>query len=236
MNSARDVLDERFDAGRLDLDVWFPHHLPHWSSRAASGATWSIDDEGLHLTIPPEQPRWCPDLHPVPLRVSCLQSGSFAGPVGSTIGQQPFRDDLVVREEQPTMWGYTPCYGRIEVRMRGVVSERSMFAWYLSGIEDLPERSGEICVAEIFGNAITAEGAEVGMGIKALRDPALDPRCPSSWSATCAASRWADSVLCERTARCSAHSLTQNGRPAAPSGRRAAPRTHQLVRALTQNV
>ena len=166
MSSPRDALDERFDTGTLDLDVWFPYYLPHWSSRAASRATSSIDDDGLHLTIPADQPLWCPDLHPDPLRVSCIQSASLAG-------QQPFQDGLLVREEQPTMWGYTPCYGRIEVRMRGVVTERSMFAFWLSGIEDRPERCGEICVAEIFGNAITAGHAEVGMGIKAFRDPAL---------------------------------------------------------------
>ena len=43
----------------------------------------------------------------------------------------------------------------------------------MSGIEDRPERCGEICVAEIFGNAITDSSADVGMGIKAFRDPAL---------------------------------------------------------------
>jgi hypothetical protein len=173
MSSPRAALEERFDTGTLDVAVWCPSYLPHWSSRAASAATWKIDDDGLHLTIPADQPLWCPDLHPDPLRVSCIQSANFAGPVGSTLGPQPFRDDLVVREEQPTMWGYTPCYGRVEVGMRGVVTERSMFAFWMSGIEDRPERSGEICVAEIFGNAITDDSADVGMGIKPFRDPAL---------------------------------------------------------------
>ncbi len=171
--SSRDVLDERFDTGTLDPDVWFPYYLPHWSSRAASAATWSLGDDGLHLTIPADQPRWCPDLHPDPLRVSCIQSASLAGPVGSAIGQQAFQDGLVVREEQPTMWGYTPCYGRVEVAMRGIVTDRSMVAFWMSGIEDRPERCGEICVAEIFGNAIGDGRAAVGMGIKAFRDPAL---------------------------------------------------------------
>lgn len=31
--------------------------------------------------------------------------------------------------------------------VRGSVTERSMFAFWMSGIEDQPERSGEICVA-----------------------------------------------------------------------------------------
>jgi hypothetical protein len=39
MSGARVTLDERFDTGTLDLDVWFPSYLPHWSSRAESAAT-----------------------------------------------------------------------------------------------------------------------------------------------------------------------------------------------------
>jgi Glycosyl hydrolases family 16 len=169
----RATLDERFAGDTLDPNVWFPYHLPHWSSRAASAATWSVRDGELTLTIPVDQPLWCPDLHEEPLRVSCIQSGSFAGPLGTTIGQMPFRQGLVVREEQPTMWGYTPLYGHVEVRMRGLITARSMVAFYLSGIEDHPERAGEICVAEIFGDAIRDGSADVGIGVKKLRDPAL---------------------------------------------------------------
>jgi hypothetical protein len=172
MVATRSELDERFTDG-LDPAVWFPYYLPHWSSRAESAATWSVQDGALRLTIPTDQPLWCPDLHDVPLRVSCIQTGSFAGPLGSTTGQLPFRDGQVVREEQPTMWGYTPHYGHVEVRMRGVVTPRSMFAFWLAGIEDRPERSGEICVAEIFGDAIGDGSAAIGMGVHPFRDPAL---------------------------------------------------------------
>ena len=170
---SRDELDERFAGDPLDPDVWFPYYLPHWSSRGASAATCSVADGELTLSIPAEQPLWCPDVHETPLRVSCIQSGSFAGPLGSSIGQQPFRDGLEVREEQPTMWGCTPCYGQIEVRMRAVVTPRSMFAFWLSGIEDRPERSGEICVAEVFGESVADSTAAVGIGLHEFRDPAL---------------------------------------------------------------
>jgi hypothetical protein len=170
---SRDQLDERFDGETLDTDVWFPWYLPHWGSRAGSAATWSLDGEGLHLRIPADQPTWNPDLHDEPLRVSCLQTGSFAGPVGSTVGQQPFREGLVVREEQPTFWGYTPRYGHLAVTMRGEITRRSMVAFWLSGIEDRPERSGEVCVAEIFGDAVRDGVTAVGMGVHRFRDPAL---------------------------------------------------------------
>jgi Glycosyl hydrolases family 16 len=173
VTSVRTGLDERFDAAVLDPQVWFPYYLPHWSSRAASAPTLRLDGPGLHLSIPAGQPLWCPDRHREPLRVSCIQSGSFAGPLGSTIGQQPFADGLTVREEQPTLWGYTPQYGHIEVRMRAVVSPRSMVAFWLSGIEDSPERSGEICVVEVFGDGIHAGTAELGTGVKKLGDPKL---------------------------------------------------------------
>jgi hypothetical protein len=171
--SSTSTLDERFESHSLDPDVWFPYYLPHWSSRAASAATYRIEGGSLSLRIPEDQPLWCPDLHSEPIRVSCIQSGSFSGPVGSTIGQQPFREDLVVREEQPTLWGFTPRYGQIEVTMRGSISPRSMFAFWLVGIEDRPERSGEICVAEIFGVNVENGSAHVGIGVHAFRDPAL---------------------------------------------------------------
>jgi hypothetical protein len=166
-------LDERFRGGTLGPEHWLPYYLPHWSSRSASAATYSVGGGELCLSIPNDQSLWCPDLHEEPLRVSCVQSGSFAGPLGSTIGQQPFREGLVVREEQPTFEGYTPHFGHIEVGMRAIVTERSMFAFWMSGIEDQPERSGEICVAEVFGSGIDGGRAEIGMGIRDFRDPRL---------------------------------------------------------------
>lgn len=169
----RAVLEERFPGQELDQEVWFPYYLPHWSSRAESAATWSVRAGELHLTVPPEQPRWCPDTHPEPLRVSCVQTGSFSGPVGSTVGQQPFAEGLVVREEQPSFRGWTPEYGRVSVRMRMALDDASMAAFWMSGVEDRPERSGEICVAEIFGDALQPGSAAVGMGVKAFRDPRL---------------------------------------------------------------
>jgi hypothetical protein len=125
------------------------------------------------LTIADDQPLWCPDRHTEPMRVSCVQTGSYAGLVGSTVGQQPFAGDLTVAEEQPTFWGCTPHFGSLAVTMRGTVGPRSMIAFWLSGIEDAPERSGEICVAEIFGDAVVDGVAQVGLGVHRFRDPDL---------------------------------------------------------------
>jgi hypothetical protein len=157
-----------FDAPDLDTEVWVPHYLPQWSSRAESAATYVTDGSELRLTIPPEQGLWCPGEHD-PLRVSGIQSGVFSGPVGSTIGQQPFRDGAVVREFQPTQWGWTPRYGLLEVRARMDLSPRSMAAVWMVGLEDEPNRCAEICIFEVFGDAPEA----VGMGVHPFRDPAL---------------------------------------------------------------
>jgi hypothetical protein len=173
MSTTRATLDERFTGSDLDQQIWCTSYLPHWSSRAESAATYEVSDGELRLSIPPEQGLWCGDLHKDPLRVSCIQSGNRSGPVGSADGPQPFVPGLVVAEEQPTMWGYTPMYGEVEIRMRGEVTTRSMFAFWLSGIEDQPERCGEICVAEIFGDAIDGSTAYVGIGLHEFRDPSL---------------------------------------------------------------
>ena len=162
-----------FEGHDLDRSVWLPHYLPQWSSRAESAATYEVADSELRLSIPPEQGLWCPLDHEGPLRVSGIQSGVFSGEVGSTVGQQPFREGLRVREAQPAQWGWTPHHGILEVRASMTLSARSMASVWMIGIEDEPQRSGEICVFEIFGHAIDQTGPAIGMGIHPFRDPAL---------------------------------------------------------------
>ena len=172
----RSEIEERFEGGRLDTDIWTASYMPAWSSRSESAATYSVDGEGLRLTIPADQGLWCPDLHDGPLRVSAVQSGNWSGPVGSTRGQQPFRDGLVVREEQPTRWGFTPHYGHVEVECRARISPRSMFSAWMVGLEDEPDRCGEICIVEVFGDTVTQADqrvAALGSGVHRFRDPKL---------------------------------------------------------------
>ena len=186
MDRVSDSFVDDFDGPDLDADVWIPHYLPMWSSRAESAASYSLGGSTLRLTIPPEHGLWCADEHD-PLRVSGIQSGVFSEEVGSTRGQQPFREGLVVREFQPAQWGWTPHYGLLEVRARMQLSPRSMASVWMVGIEDEPERSGEICIFEVFGETIAAEDGratvDVGSGVHPFRDPALTdefdaPRMP----------------------------------------------------------
>lgn len=164
---------ETFDGTDLDRARWLPHYLPQWSSRAESAAAYEVGDSELKLSIPVGQGLWCADAHEVPLRVSGVQSGVFSGPVGSTVGQQPFLADQRVNEEQPAWWGWTPLYGQIEVTARMELSARSMASVWMVGLEDEPDRCGEICVFEVFGDSITDGGADVGSGVHPFRDPSL---------------------------------------------------------------
>jgi beta-glucanase (GH16 family) len=106
--------------------------------------------------------------------VSGIQSGNRSGPVGSTDGQQRFRDGLTVRQAQPRFDGWLATSGRVEIRLRMDLSERSMAAMWLAGFEERPREAGEICVVEVFGRSVDpGRSAEIGMGVKAVNDPRL---------------------------------------------------------------
>jgi hypothetical protein len=164
-----------FAGDGLDPAVWDPHYLPQWSCRAETEATYAVSGSVLRLWVRRDQPLWCADLHPEPLRVSGIASGAHSGPVGSRVGGQPFLDDQTVREEQPRLEGWLPTGGEVTVACRMELSRRSMAAVWLSGFEEEPEDSGELCLVEVFGkDVVPGRSAEVGMGIKKLRDPRLD--------------------------------------------------------------
>ncbi|MDQ0374049.1 glycoside hydrolase family 16 protein [Cellulomonas humilata] len=167
------AFEDHFDGPGLDPAVWLPHYLPAWSSRAQTAASYELRDSCLHLRIPPEQGLWCADDHVPPMRVSGIQSGNFSGPVGSTRGQQPYQDGVRVREAQEAFWGWTPSGGYVELRARAVVTPRSMVAFWMVGLEDEPDRCAEVCVTEMFGDAVEPGSAAVGMGLHAFRDPSV---------------------------------------------------------------
>jgi hypothetical protein len=57
------------------------------------------------------------------------------------------------------------------------LSPRSMAAVWMVGLEDEPSRSAEICVFEVFGDALSTEDGEhtaaVGLGVHPFRDPSI---------------------------------------------------------------
>jgi Glycosyl hydrolases family 16 len=162
--------EDTFDEPVLSGRRWLPYYLPHWSSRECSAARYRIADGMLRLQIAADQQPWCPELDG-DVRVSSLQTGAYAGPVGSAFGQHRFNPEARVREAQPNVRLYTPQYARIEVRARASDDPSVMVALWMIGYEDEPERSAEICVCEIFGRDVGPDEATVGLGLHPFGDP-----------------------------------------------------------------
>ena len=59
------------------------------------------------------------------------------------------------------------------MRAKALDDPNAMVALWLIGFEDAPERSGEICVCEIFGSEVGPDEALVGMGVHPFGDPSL---------------------------------------------------------------
>jgi hypothetical protein len=165
-------VDETFDGDALDETRWLPYYLPHWSSRERAAARYEVGGGALRLRIDADQAPWCPEWDG-DIRVSSLQTGAFAGDVGSSVGQHRFHPDAVVREEQPNVRLCTPQYGRIEIRVRFGDDPRAMGALWLIGYEDEPHRSAEICVCEVFGRDVFSDHAGVGVGVHPFGDPSV---------------------------------------------------------------
>ena len=147
-----------FDGPDLDTDVWLPHYLPAWSSRAQTRASYRLEDSCLVLDVPVDHPRVA---HPRAAAAGARPCSRAAGPGRSaaSYGQQRFTEGQLVREEQPRFEGWLPPRigpGHVEIRCRMTLSPRSMGALWLAGFEDDPAqlRCGELCVVEIFGKSV----------------------------------------------------------------------------------
>lgn len=171
--SAALQFEDTFDGLSLDRSRWLPYYLPQWSSRTRAAARYSVGGGRLRLLITHDQEPWCPELDG-DVRVSSLQTGVFAGPLGSPVGQHRFHPAAVVLEEQLNERLYTPQYGRIEIRMKASDDPDVMVALWMIGYEDEPDRSAEICVAEIFGRDVGPARTAVGMGVHPFGDPRIE--------------------------------------------------------------
>jgi hypothetical protein len=166
-----EVHDE-FDGQALNTDLWLPFYLPHWSSRAQSRPSYTIENSALILQITQDQAPWCPEFDGQ-VRCSSVQTGAFAGAVGSKIGQLQFSRELVVREAQENVRKYTPQYGYFELRAKGLQTSANHAAWWMIGYEDTPERSGEIAMFELVGANTSATSSGVRFGVHPWGDATL---------------------------------------------------------------
>src|SRR5262245_61278929 len=164
--------NDEFEGSELDTHKWLPYYLPQWSSREQSVPRYTFRDGKLVLQITEDQQPWCPEFDGQ-VKASCIQTGLFAGPVGSKQGQLRFNSDLVVREAQTNVQLYTPQYGYFECRAKGLATMGNHVALWMIGYQDTPERSGEITMFEIFGKDVGATSAIVRYGIHPWGDANL---------------------------------------------------------------
>jgi Glycosyl hydrolases family 16 len=164
--------NDEFDGPELDTSKWLPYYLPHWSSRERSIPRYTFKDGHLVLQITEDQEPWCPEFDG-DVKASCIQTGSFAGPVGSRLGQLRFSDHVVVREAQTNVQLYTPQYGYFECRAKGTDTPGNHVSLYMIGYEDKPEKCGEINMFEIFGRDVSTTATIVRYGIHPWKDPNL---------------------------------------------------------------
>lgn len=161
-----------FAGPSLDETKWIPHHLPQWSSRRQSAANVRFVDGHLELRIDADQAPWCPE-YDGDVRCSSLQTGLFAGPLGSTRGQHRFNRHSVVREEQPGRSLYTPTYGYFELRARALLTPGNHVALWMIGYEDVPGHSSEICICEVFAKHAGPASSRVSFGVHPWADTSI---------------------------------------------------------------
>ncbi len=166
-------LEDDFTGPSLRTDLWVDHYLPHWSTPDRSVARYDLGPAGLRLRIDADQPDWREE--DAPLRVSNLQTATFSGPAGSTVGTHRHRPDgLVVRTPTPTRLLWAPSAGRVDVTMTASRDPGTVLAAWLVGTEHRSERdSGEICLLEIDGEAAGERSCRVRTGLKAHHDDRL---------------------------------------------------------------
>lgn len=162
-----------FGGGRLNPDNWVDHYLPQWTTPQRSQARYVVGDAGLELRIEADQPAWR-DLDG-PMRVSNVQTGTFSGAAGSRAGTHRHRlDGLAVVTPQAVRRLWTPTRGRVDVTASASPDPTCMLGIWLVGFEAYGgQDSGEICVAEVFGDRIAPTRSTVRTGIKGHHDPRL---------------------------------------------------------------
>jgi hypothetical protein len=163
--------EEDFTGVELERSRWVDHYLPHWTTPDRSAARYELAGGVLRLRIEADQLAWRAE--DGEMRVSNIQTGTFSGPLGSPVGQHRHRADLTVRTPQRARRLYTPTFGLFDAVLRASPDPTCMLAFWLVGFEEHPDASGEICVAELFGNAIGPRQSRARIGVKAHNDPHL---------------------------------------------------------------
>ena len=169
------LLKQEFVESKLDLAVWIPYYLPHWSSKEKTKARYSLKDGKLDLQIEFDQEPWSKEFNGE-IRVSSLQTGLYSGPLNSHIGQHCVHPDCKVMEEQKPQKNFLSQYGYYEIRAKASPAPSNVSALWMIGYEEAPNESAEICIVEIKGDRVERNMALIGYGIRKFQDPLLEDR------------------------------------------------------------
>lgn len=173
MKNYKLIFEEDFSSSELNTNNWIPFYLPQWSSREMSKPNYKIKEGLLSLQIVENQNPWCPEFNGN-VKCSSIQTGLFAGKLGSEIGQHKFfNPNCVVRKEQKMEQKFVPQYGYFEMKAKFAATKSDVVALWMIGFEDSPEKSSELCIMEIKGWNIKKNKAKIGMGIHKFNDPKL---------------------------------------------------------------
>ena len=159
-----------FRSAELNTDIWFPYHLPHWSNKVSSRASYELTPGGIRLHIAEGQLPWAPELDGT-VRVSNLQTAITGATLGSASGQHRFKSGLAVTESQVEDLKALMLFGSLETRVKLDLKANNVGALWLVGLEGLPEDSGELCVFEAKHRDDLGDAIEVGVGTKNHHDP-----------------------------------------------------------------
>lgn len=164
--------NESFTGKQIDTSQWIAYYLPQWSSKKMAAPEYELQNNTLLLKIEKDQLPWCPEFNGA-VKCSSIQTGLYAGKLGSAKGQHRFNAACIVREEQVATKLYTPQYGYFEIRAKAVLSKNNVVAFWMIGFEDTPDKSGEICIMEVKGENIGKSKSVNGYGVRKFDDPHL---------------------------------------------------------------
>jgi len=164
--------NDEFEGDTINENNWVPYYLPQWSSRENSKPNYHLADNQLVLKITEDQKPWCPEFNGE-VKCSSIQTGLYAGALGTNQGQHRFNPKCIVREEQVNQRKYLPRYGYFEIRAKVPDTRSNVSALWMIGYEEKPEESAEICLFEIKGTNIEKNSSVIGQGIHKFNDPKL---------------------------------------------------------------
>lgn len=139
------IFDEEFDGNTLDENLWVDKYLASWTKTPErSNPTYELKDGIMNLQIQEETQPWCPEYDGETV-VSGFTTAHRNG-LHNWTGNNKIRNPSDMEVTHINKYGY------YEIRSKGQAGSSRHVAWWLTGLEDVPNESCEIDIFEILGN------------------------------------------------------------------------------------